>query len=93
MDYNIRFNLAKTAALVVRAAIVRFATCAVVASRASRDAKGSRTVSRDEGSPRALHGGPIRPGNVLPITFPAVPPVYSPSLSGQTSGDGSLNLS
>ncbi len=34
MDYNVRFNLAKTAALVVGAAIISVTTSAVVASRA-----------------------------------------------------------
>lgn len=43
MDYNLRFNLAKTAAIVVAAAVVSFATSAVVASRAYAT-RGEQTV-------------------------------------------------
>lgn len=47
MDYNVRFNLAKTAALVVGAAIVSVTTSAVVASRAYVT-RGEQTVRADQ---------------------------------------------
>lgn len=47
MDYNVRFNLAKTAALVVGAAIVSVATSAVVASRAYVT-RGEQAVRADQ---------------------------------------------
>ncbi len=47
MDYNVRFNLAKTAALVVGAAIISVTTSAVVASRAYV-ARGEQAVRSDQ---------------------------------------------
>lgn len=47
MDYNVRFNLAKTAALIVGAAIISFATSAVVASRAYVT-RGEQAIRSDQ---------------------------------------------